>query len=109
MTAVHKCTYTCPVSYEWDPAKARANFTKHGVRFSDALGALEDHLAVTIRDPYSEAEERWITLGMDSLSRILVVVYAWRNEKIRIVSARLATPRERRQYSGTDSPRGGTE
>jgi uncharacterized DUF497 family protein len=97
------------VSYEWDPVKARANFKKHGIRFSDALGALEDDLAVTIRDPYCEAEERWITLGMDLLLRVVVVVFAWRGENIRVVSARLATPRERQQYSATGSPGDSTE
>lgn len=92
------------MSYEWDPAKAQANFTKHGIRFSDAIGALQDDLALTVRDPYSEAEERWVTLGMDSLLRILVVVHVWRDDKIRVVSARLATPRERQQYGGKGSP-----
>jgi len=90
------------VNYEWDPAKAQANFTKHAVRFSDAVNALEDDLALTIRDPYSEVEERWITMDMDLLSRILVVIYVWRAEKIRIVSARPATPRERRQTLALD-------
>lgn len=83
---------------EWDPAKARANLAKHGIHFADAATALEDNLALTIRDPYSEDEERWITLGMDALGRLLVVVYTWRGEKLRLISARLATPRERRQY-----------
>jgi len=50
---------------EWDPAKARSNFRKHGVRFADAVSALEDPGAMTIRDE-SEDEQRWITLGMDS-------------------------------------------
>jgi len=97
------------VGCEWDPAKPQANFTKHGIRFPDALGVHEDDLALTIRDPYSEMEERWITLDMDSLLRILVVVYTWRNEKIRIVSARLATPRERQQYMATISSSDATE
>ena len=52
-----------PVSYEWDPAKARANFEKHGIHFADAAATLEDDLALTMRDPFSEDEERWITLG----------------------------------------------
>lgn len=83
---------------EWDPAKARANLTKHGVHFADAVSVLEDDLALTIRDPYSEDEERWITLGMDALGRVLVVVYTWRGETVRLISARQATPHERRQY-----------
>lgn len=87
------------MSYEWDPAKAQSNFEKHGIRFSDAVSVLEDDLALSIADPYSEVEERWITLDMDSFLRILVVVYVWRAENIRIISARPATPHERRQYN----------
>jgi uncharacterized DUF497 family protein len=86
------------VDYEWDAAKAGANFAKHGIHFADAATALEDDLALTIRDPFSEDEERWVTVGADSLSRVLVVVYAWRGENVRIISARLATPREIEQY-----------
>jgi uncharacterized protein len=97
------------VDYEWDPVKAKANFSKHGIHLADAVGALEDVFALTIRDPYSEEEERWITLGMDSLGKLLVVVYIWRGERIRLISARLATPRERRQYTGTGSTGGPPE
>jgi uncharacterized protein len=100
---VYDCAYNETVAYEWDPAKAMANFAKHGVLFSDAVSVLEDELALTICDPYSEEEERWITLGMDLLGRILVVVYMWRGESIRIISARFATPRERREYDGAGS------
>ncbi len=88
------------MDYEWDPVKAIANFKKHGVLFSDAGSVLEDEFALTIRDPYSEAAERWIPLGMDVLARVLVVVYAWRGETIRFISARLATPRELLEYQG---------
>ena len=83
---------------EWDPAKAQANLNKHGIHFADAVSALEDDQALTIRDAYSEDEERWITLGMDALGRLLVVVYTWRGEKVRLISARLATAQEREQY-----------
>ena len=86
------------VSYEWDPAKARGNFAKHGVRFADAATVLEDDLALTLRDPFSEDEERWITLGRDGRGRLLVVVYTWRGESVRLISARLATPQESNQY-----------
>jgi uncharacterized DUF497 family protein len=87
------------VSYEWDPAKAKTNFAKHRVRFVDAVTVLEDDLALTIRDRFSEEEEeRWITLGKDALSRLLVVVYTWRGESVRLISARLATARETTQY-----------
>jgi uncharacterized DUF497 family protein len=83
---------------EWDPAKARTNLAKHGVHFADAASVLEDDRALTIRDPDSDEEERWITIGRDLLSRILVVVYTWRGETARLISARPATPRETRQY-----------
>jgi uncharacterized DUF497 family protein len=86
------------VGYQWDPAKARANAAKHRVHFGDAVAALEDERAVTIRDPFSDEEERWITLGQDALGRVLVVVYSRRDENVRLIPARLATPRERRVY-----------
>jgi uncharacterized DUF497 family protein len=87
-----------PVSYEWDPAKARENFAKHGVPFAEAVAVFEDDLALTIRDPYSEDEERWITLGRNEAGRMLLVVYAWRGDNVRLISARLATPSEQNQY-----------
>jgi uncharacterized DUF497 family protein len=86
------------VRYEWDPEKARRNREKHGIAFPDAVGALEDELALTISDPNSESEERFITVGTEPLGRIIVVVYTWRGESVRLISAREATPRERRQY-----------
>ena len=86
------------MSYEWDSTKARSNFSKHGVYFADAVTALEDDRALTMRDPFFEEEERWITIGKDSLGRLLVVVYTWREDNVRIISARLATPKETRQY-----------
>jgi len=86
------------LSFEWDAAKAKANLRKHRVDFADAVTALEDESALTMRDALSNEEERWITLGMDSLGRLLIVVYTWRSDKIRIISARPATPRERLAY-----------
>jgi uncharacterized DUF497 family protein len=86
------------VDAEWDPAKAASNLAKHGVRFADAMFVFQDELALTIRDPYTAEEERFVTVGMDPLGRVLVVVYTWRNERIRLISARPATPSERKQY-----------
>ena len=88
--SVHLCIHS-HVDFEWDPAKAKANFTKHGIPLADAVKRAEDDLALTILDPYSEEEERRITLGVDSLGRLLVVVYIWRREGIRLISTRLAT------------------
>jgi uncharacterized protein len=59
---------------------------------------LEDELALTIRDPFSENEDRWITLGRSAPGEILVVVYTWREDRVRVISARPATAREVRQY-----------
>ena len=74
------------------------NFAKHGVRFADATTVLEDDLALTMRDPFSEDEERWITLGRDGRGRLLVVVYTWRGENAQLISARVATARETNEY-----------
>ena len=86
------------MGFEWDPAKAAANFAKHGVRFADAVFVLEDDFALTMLDPFTEDEERWITLGMDPRGRLVVVIYTWREQTIRLISARRAGPGERRQY-----------
>jgi uncharacterized protein len=70
----------------------------HGVLFTEAATVLEDDLALTTRDPFSDDEERWITLGKNDAGRILVVVYTWRGDTVRLISARPATPREECQY-----------
>ena len=85
---------------EWDQRKADANLRKHGVDFSDAGTVLHDDHAITIPDGES-GEDRFVTTGLDALGRVVVVVYTWRAERARIISARLATPRERRQYEET--------
>jgi uncharacterized DUF497 family protein len=94
---MYKCAYTAIVDYEWDPKKATSNLRKHGVDFADAAIVFEDLSAVTIDDDDPD-EKRFVTIGMDVLARVLVVVYTWRVEKIRIISARNATPDERREY-----------
>lgn len=86
--------------FEWDPRKASLNVPKHGVYFADALLVLEDDNALTTTEASADGEERWITLRSDALGRILVVVYTWRGSRVRLISARPATPNERRQYSG---------
>lgn len=95
---MHNCPYTEPVRYEWDPAKARLNARKHGIDFADAVSVLEDDMALTVRDASIQREERWITAGLDGFGRVLVVVYTWRSDRIRLISARPATAHERRQY-----------
>jgi len=88
----------CAVEFEWDERKAAASLSKHGVDFADAALALEDDLALTIRDLVGRGEERWITMGEDPYQRLLVVVYTWRGEHIRLISARKATGAEQRRY-----------
>lgn len=86
------------MEFEWDPRKAVTNLRKHGVAFADAALVLEDALALTRRDPDSTDEERFLTLGSDPLGRLLVVVYTWRGQRVRLISARQATRKERRRY-----------
>ena len=82
----------------WDPVKAKANFEKHGIRFGDAEMVLSDSLAVTLEDPRAEDEQRHISIGSDALARILVVIYTYRGEEIRLISARRASRKERQAY-----------
>ena len=95
---VHECTYTSDV-VQWDAEKAAANLRKHGVDFADAETALRDEMAMTVADD-DPMEERFVTLGMDALGRLLVVVYEWREDDVRLISARKATRAERTQYEG---------
>ena len=85
--------------FEWDPRKARANVTKHSVTFDEASTVFEDTLSVTIGDPlHSEDEDRFVLVGHSHRRRLLVVIHTDRDDRIRIISARLATPTERRTY-----------
>jgi uncharacterized DUF497 family protein len=84
-------------SFEWDSEKALINQKKHGVSFAEAVIALEDDYALTIEDDHSD-ERRFITMGKDSTGRLLVVVYSYRGETIRMISARRATSQERKDY-----------
>lgn len=83
----------------WDPDKAKKNFRKHNIRFSDAESVLSDPYALTLEDAASEGEQRHVTMGTDSLGRILVVVFTYRHNKIRLISARRSTKKERRDYA----------
>jgi len=82
----------------WDPGKAKTNFQKHRIRFSDAEFVFYDPMALEIEEQLVNGEQRFVSVGSDSIGRILVVVYAYREDKIRIISARKATPRERKAY-----------
>ena len=85
------------MSFEWDQNKASANLKKHRIDFADAVTVFDDLNAVTI-DDHDYAEERFITIGMDAYGRIIVVVYTWRGDIIRLISARKATKREQKYY-----------
>jgi uncharacterized DUF497 family protein len=85
--------------FEWDAGKAAVNRRKHRIDFADATGVFEDERALTVPDEITAVDEtRMLTLGRDALGRVLVVAYTWRGERIRLTSARRATPSERRQY-----------
>ncbi len=86
------------MEFEWDEHKAELNARKHGVRFVDAEDVFEDDRAILLSDDRGD-EERWIALGSDLLGRILVVAFTFRGDRIRLISARRATAKERRQYS----------
>ncbi len=85
------------IGFEWDPRKAAANVRKHGIYFADAVVVLEDERAITLHE-VADDEVRRITIGMDALARVLTVVYTWRGNTVRVISARTATPNEHRQY-----------
>lgn len=84
---------------EWDERKAEANAEKHGVTFEEAVTVLMDPQAITFVDEGAREEERDITVGHSARNRLLVVVHAEREgEVLRIISARKATPKERKAY-----------
>jgi uncharacterized DUF497 family protein len=87
------------MKFEWDAAKARSNLRKHGVSFEEASTVFYDTLAATGADPdHSAHEDRFVTFGLSSQGRLLVVAHADRNDSIRIITARPATSPERRIY-----------
>jgi uncharacterized protein len=87
------------IEFEWDSRKANRNLRKHGVSFEEAVSAFGDPLGLTIADlHHSDEEDRFVMLGQSQRNRLIVVIFTDRAEKIRIVSARKATPKERRDY-----------
>ena len=85
--------------FRWDPEKARSNLRKHGVTFEEAASVFRDIFSVTISDPlHSTAESRFVTIGRSDQDRTLAVVHSDFEETIRIISARLATRPERKEY-----------
>jgi uncharacterized DUF497 family protein len=82
----------------WDSAKAKANYARHRVRFSEVELVFYDPSALTVEDTSASREQRFVTLGSDGLGRVLVVVYTYRGETIRVISARRASPGEVKSY-----------
>ena len=87
------------MNVEWDPRKAASNRRKHGVDFHEAATVLEDPLSTTYPDPdHSLEERRFVTIGLSAARRVLVVAHVERQDALRNISARRATPREREFY-----------
>jgi len=85
--------------FEWDPIKAASNLQKHAVSFTEAATVFFDPLSITVPDPmHSLSEDRFVITGLSYQQRHLVVVHSDRGDRIRIISARLATPSERKKY-----------
>lgn len=86
------------MGFQWDTKKAEANFRKHGVDFADAVGIFEDIYALTLREETHQLESRFVSIGSDFLGRIVTVVFTFREDDYRIISARESTKRERKEY-----------
>jgi hypothetical protein len=93
------------MEFEWDDAKAELNERKHGVSFVEAMTVFADPLSLTGYDPdHSEEEDRYITMGMSAVGRFLVVSHTDRGDRVRLISAREASRRERRDYEDGNFP-----
>ncbi len=93
------------MDFEWDDAKAEANERKHGVTFSEAMTVFGDPISVTGYDPkHADDEDRFLTMGTSLAGRLLVVSHTDRDNLIRIISARVATRRERKDYEDGNFP-----
>ena len=87
------------LTFEWDEEKSKRNVRKHGVTFEEAKTVFNDPFAITIADPdHSAEEERYLDIGLSVKERVLVVWYTEREENIRIIGCRRATPSERKTY-----------
>jgi uncharacterized DUF497 family protein len=87
--------------FEWDEQKRKTNLKKHGVDFADVTGLFYDDETIIIEDPELHNEQRFIALGLDAISRVVVVVHVYKDDDlIRIISARKADPKERQQFAG---------
>lgn len=88
--------------FGWDPKKAAANLKKHGVSFEEGATAFGDPLSLTRFDPdHSDEEDRFVLLGATHQGRLVVVSHTDRGETVRLISARLATRQERKNYASS--------
>jgi uncharacterized DUF497 family protein len=93
------------MEFEWDEAKADLNEQIHGVSFAEALTVFGDPLALTAFDPdHSDTEDRFLTMGTSVEEHLLVVSHTDRDDRVRIISARKASRRERRDYEDGNFP-----
>lgn len=93
------------MDFEWDRGKAEANFAKHGVSFTEAMSVFGDTLSLTGYDPvHSIDEDRFLTMGVSAEGRLLLVSHTDRDDVVRIISARVATRRERKDYEDGHFP-----
>jgi uncharacterized DUF497 family protein len=87
------------LTFEWDEGNTKRNFKKHGITFDEARTVFNDPFAITVADPHhSDEEERYLDIGLSLEERVLVVWYTERQENIRIIGCRRATPSERKTY-----------
>jgi uncharacterized DUF497 family protein len=93
------------MDFEWDDAKAESNERKHGVSFTEAMTIFADPLSVTGYDPrHADDEDRFLTMGVSVAGRLLVVSHTDRGDAVRIISARVGTRRERKDYDDGNFP-----
>lgn len=93
------CIDTSPVEFEWDPEKDRRNQELHHISFVEASSVFGDPLHRTVADPrHSAGEFRYLTTGYTSSHRLVIVAHTDRGNRVRIITARLALPKERRFY-----------
>ena len=95
------------MEFEWDHEKAAANAKKHGVEFAEAITVFSDPLEVTISDPdHSEGEQQFVSIGLSTSQRLVVVVYTERAGRTRIINAREASSQERKHYESSNPAQG---
>ena len=93
------------MGFEWDDDKADANERKHGVTFAEVATVFDDPLSLTGYDPdHSDEEDRFISMGQSAEGRLLIVSHTDRGDKIRIISARVASRAERKDYEDGSFP-----